>query len=89
MDWCDAMQETRVLQTVDRLKIKAAREWKLEREYRRLQLMSLPKRCVTPTRSDPILSCLTPGTWMPSTWMSAFALSLTLEHEVTVIRVWL
>jgi hypothetical protein len=37
-------QETKVLQTIDRLKIRAEKDWALERNYRAMQLMALPKR---------------------------------------------
>lgn len=37
-------QETKVLQTIDRLKIQAGKEWKLDRQYRMMQLMALPKK---------------------------------------------
>jgi hypothetical protein len=39
-------QETKVLQTIDRLKTKASHEWKLDRQYRMMHLMALPKKYV-------------------------------------------
>lgn len=33
-----------MLQTIDRLKIQAGKEWKLDRQYRMMQLMALPKK---------------------------------------------
>lgn len=41
-----------MLQTIDRLKTKASHEWKLDRQYRMMHLMALPKKYVALTKAE-------------------------------------